>query len=261
MVTQKTIEIKGKKYQYLDSEVGNPAVIFIHGLGSNKDIMPQIFADFIDGYRCIFVDLPAHNKIPNYDFKTLEEFSEYIINFIHGMHLTNFHLVGFSFGGLVAIQTQKDLRKEKIYCRAVAWASPLRKSFLTLRSRIFLELVDKINKKVYKKLPDSVYFKLLVALLGIKAKNKELESFKYFENDLLDRFASMIPNKLINTKDQEILYIFGTKDPLISDNAYKYTTIYKETQSKFIVPKGGHYYTKEGRRLATEKIVEFIKRK
>lgn len=256
---QKLIEIKGKKYQYLDTEIGNPAILFIHGLGSNKDIMPQIFSDFIDGYRCIFLDLPAHNKIPDYNFKNLEDFADYIINFIEGIHLNNFHIVGFSFGGLVAIQTQKQLKKHKVECKAVAWASPLKKSYLTLRARVFLELVDKINNKFYKRMPSSSYFKLLVALLGIKARNKELESFKNFENDLLDRFASMIPSKLINTDNQEILYIFGTKDPLISDSAFKQTKIDKNCQSKLLVKKGGHYYTKEGRKEATNKIFEFLK--
>ena len=255
----KTIEIKGKKYQYLDTETGNPAVVFIHGLGSNKDVMPKIFENFIDGYRCIFLDLPAHNKIPAYDFNDLTDFSEYIINFIHGTHLTNFSLVGFSFGGVVAIQTQKDLAKEGIKCKAVAWASPIRKDFLTLRSKAFFTIVDAIKKKDYRKLPESGWFKLVVALLGIKVKNSELESFKYFENELLDKFYNLIPSRFINTENQNLIYIFGTKDPLISEQAFKKTKLQGDYQNKYLINKGGHYYTKEGRQEATKIILDFLK--
>mgnify|MGYP003345481899 CR=1 FL=1 len=46
-LTEKEIEIKGKKYQYLDTDLGENAILFIHGLGSNKDIMPKIFNSFL----------------------------------------------------------------------------------------------------------------------------------------------------------------------------------------------------------------------
>lgn len=252
------IEIKGKKYQYLDTQTGNPAIVFIHGLGSNKDIMPQIFEPFMENYRSIFIDLPSHNKIPYYEIDTLEEIGEYVINFIHGIHLSNFNLIGFSFGGVVAIQTQKMLQKEGFKVKAVAWASPLRKDFLTLRAKSFLSIVDSLNKKFYKKLPKSGIFKLVVALLGIKAKNSELESFTYFENNNLDKFYKMIPNKFISTENQEILYLFGTKDPLINDLAFKKTIINKDFQQKFLIKNGGHYYNSQGRNEAITKIKNFL---
>lgn len=252
------IEIKGKKYQFLDTQTGNPAILFIHGLGSNKDIMPKIFEPFLENYRCIFIDLPSHNKIPYYEIDTLDEIGEYVVNFIHGIHLNNFTLIGFSFGGVVAIQTQKMLEQEGIKVKAVAWASPLRRDFLTMRAKSFLAIVDSLNKKFYKKLPKSGIFKLVVALLGIKAKNSELESFTFFENNNLDKFQKMIPAKFIGTENREVLYLFGTKDPLINDVAFKKTAINKDYQSKYLIKNGGHYYDKKGREEALEYIKKFL---
>lgn len=256
---QKEIVIKEKKYQFLDTDLGNEAIIFIHGLGSNKDIMPSIFNSFLKNYRCIFIDLPAHNHIPNYNFHSLNDFATYVFDFIEGTHLKNFHLVGFSFGGLVAIQTQKLLKEKKINVKAVAWASPLRKDYLTNRAKIFIKVVDSFNKKIYKKLPTNNYFKLLVALLGIKVTDQELKSFKYFENDLLDKFHHIMPNQHLNTKNQEILYLFGTKDPLINNLAFKKTKIEGIYQEKYLIKKGGHYMNKEGKKEAHNLILKFLK--
>lgn len=257
-IIEKNIEINGKRYQYLDNDIGEKAIVFIHGLGSNKNIMPKLFNTFLKDYRCIFLDLPAHNKLPDYEFDSLEDFGEYVVTFITGIHLKNFVLIGFSFGGLVAIQTQKKLKEQNISVKTVAWASPLRKDFLSLRSKMFFKLIDSVNKKFYKKLPSNVYFKLVVALLGIKVTDEELHSFKYFENNLLDKFYDLIPNKFINTEGQEILYIFGTKDPLIIDKSQKKTTLFGEYQKKFQITKGGHYMTKLGKKLAHDLIKDFI---
>ena len=76
------IEINGFKYQYYDNLLNKKTIIFIHGLGSNKDPMTKFFSDYLEGFRCIFLDLPAHNKLPSYDFTKLEDFSEYINQFI-----------------------------------------------------------------------------------------------------------------------------------------------------------------------------------
>jgi pimeloyl-ACP methyl ester carboxylesterase len=252
------IEIAGKKYQYYDTLMGDKTIIFIHGLGSNKDPMTKFFKEYLDTYRCIFIDLPAHNKLPSFEFLKLDDFATYIINFINYLKIEKYSLVGFSFGGLVAIQTSKLLFRNNKLVKTVAWASPLEKSFLTFKSKQFLKLFDAIKGKLYKKLPKSKWFKLLTALFGIKVKNQELESFTNFDNSRLDKFHHMMPDKQINTKDLEVLYIFGTKDPLINSKAFEKTIIHNSKQQKFLIEKGGHYLTSEGRIKALKIITNFI---
>jgi len=255
---EKTLEINNRKYQYLEIGEGDKTIIFIHGLGSSKEMYPKFFKEFLPLYRCIFLDLPGHNKLPFYNFDSLADIANYVIDFVEHNKIKNFSLVGFSFGGLVAIKSSKLFKDKGVKIKVVAWASPLEQSFLTIRSKTFLKIVDGIDKVFYKKLPKSMYFRLLVSILGIKAKNYELESFQNFENDLLDKFARFIPKKAINTEDMRILYLFGTKDPLISSKAFEKTKILGKYQHKYLINKGGHYYKKEGREEAIGKILKFI---
>lgn len=252
------IEIDGLKYQYYDTLNGDKTLILIHGLGSNKDPMTKFFSNYIDKFRCIFLDLPAHNSLPSYNFESLDEFSDYVLNLIRYLKIDNFILVGFSFGGLVAINTSFKLESKGIVVKTVAWASPLEKSFLTFKSKQFLKIFDAIQKKYYKKLPKSQWFKILTAIFGIRVKNHELESFTNFDNSRLDLFHKMMPDKQINTKNLRVLYIFGTKDPLINDKAFDKTIIHNSKQQKFLVQKGGHFLTPEGKREALKIIQDFI---
>lgn len=255
---EKTLEINHRKYQYLEIGEGDKTIIFIHGLGSSKEMYPKFFNEFLPLYKCIFLDLPGHNNLPFYNFDSLADIANYVIDFVEHNNIKNFSMVGFSFGGLVAVKTTKLLKEKGIEINAVAWASPLEKSFLTLRSKTFLKIVDAIDRSFYRKLPRSIYFRFLVALLGIKASNSELASFQNFQNDLLDKLAKFIPKKAINTQHLKILYLFGTKDPLISSKAFSKTKIYGKYQHKYLIDKGGHYYKKEGRAEAIEKILKFI---
>jgi len=252
------IEINGFRYQYYDNQKDGQAIIFIHGLGSNKDPMTKFFGDFLDKFRCIFLDLPAHNKLPSYEFTKLEDFGDYVINFCNYLKLQDYHLVGFSFGGLVAIQTSKKLNESGKIVKTVAWASPLQKSFLTFKSKQFLRIFDAVQNKYYKKLPKSQWFKILTAVFGIRVKDHELQSFTNFDNSRLDKFHQMMPDKQLNVKDIKVLYIFGTKDPLINDSAFPETIIHNSKQSKFLVERGGHYLTSEGRKEAVKLISDFI---
>jgi pimeloyl-ACP methyl ester carboxylesterase len=252
------IEIDGFKYQYYDSLNGNKTVVFIHGLGSNKDPMTKFFSTFVNKFRCIFIDLPAHNKLPAYDFKNLNDFSNYLLKFINYLNLKDFILVGFSFGGLIAINTSSILENEGEIVKTVAWASPLEKSYLTFKSKQFLKIFDAVQRKYYKKLPKAHWFKILTAIFGIKVKNHELESFTNFDNSRLDLFHKMMPNHQINVEKLKVLYIFGTKDPLINDKAFEKTKIYNSNQKKFLVEEGGHYLNPEGKNKSLKLIEDFI---
>lgn len=252
------IEIEGKKYQYYDSLTGPKTIIFIHGLASNKEPMTRFFEEYPEKFRCIFLDLPAHNTLPSYEFTKLDDFSYYILKFIKYLNIKEFTLIGFSFGGLVAINTGKILSDKGVNIKTVAWASPLEKSFLTFRSKQFLKIFDAVQNKFYKKLPKSEWFKILTAIFGIKVKDHELQSFTNFDNSRLDKFHNMMPDHQINVSNMRVLYLFGTGDPLINDKAFAKTKTYNLHQQKFLIKKGGHYLSKEGRNKALKQIYDFI---
>lgn len=255
---EQKITIKNKIYQYYDDGEGKKTILFLHGLGSSKKMYPRFFNSFLEDFRCVFIDLPAHNGIPDYGIDNLDQISEYIIDFIDFLEPKEIILIGFSFGGLVAVNTVNLMKKRGKNVKAVAWASPLKKSFLTLRSKSFFKIVDMVKKKTYKKLPKSIYFRFLVAVLGIKATNNDLETFQKFENSNLDRFEKLIPIKFLPTKNLKILYIFGTKDPLIKNSSFKQTKLTNKFQEKYLIKSGGHNLNKKAKKEIYDLIVNFI---
>lgn len=252
------IVINHKIYQFYDYGHGDTSILFLHGLASSKKMFPRFFDSFLDEYRCLFIDLPAHNKIPNYGIESLDEISQYVINFIDYIKPSKLIIIGFSFGGLVGLNTTKILKERGDDIKVVVWASPLKKSFLTLRSKSFFKVVDGLKNKKYKKLPGSIYFRFLVALLGIKVTNKELETFKFFENSNLDSFEKLIPRKMLPTKDIKVLYIYGTNDPLIKTSAFKNIKLTNKFQEKHLIKKGGHNLDKKAKEDIHKIIKTFI---
>ena len=114
--------------------------------------------------------------------------------------------------------------------------------------------MDGFNSKT----PSRELMNLIKKNSDLFVKNKELESFTYFDNSRLDIFHKMMPDKQINTENLKILYIFGTKDQLINSKAFEKTIIKNKNQSKELVERGGHYLTQDGRKKSLKIIHDFI---
>jgi len=85
-------------------------IVFLHGWGSNKEIMKQAFGKDLERFRLIFLDLPGfgsssiHVPIKTDDYKN-------IVNlFLNSLNVENFTIVGHSFGGKIgAMLNPKNL--------------------------------------------------------------------------------------------------------------------------------------------------------
>ena len=85
-------------------------IVFLHGWGSNKEIMKQAFASGLDNYKLIFLDLPGFGsssiEIP---IKT-DDYAKIVKLFLDSLHVEKFSVVGHSFGGKIgAILNPKNL--------------------------------------------------------------------------------------------------------------------------------------------------------
>ena len=90
--------------QYLDSGEGE-AVLLLHGLGScAADWEPQIDA-LASGYRVIAVDLRGHgaSPAPDGDWR-IGDMADDVLRLLAQLGLRRVHLVGFSLGGMVALE-------------------------------------------------------------------------------------------------------------------------------------------------------------
>ncbi len=90
---------------YLDKGEG-PAVIFVHGLGSNKEAWRKTIPALGEEYRCIALDLPGYGESDKGAYpQTMSFFSDCILEFAEALELEKFHLAGHSMGGQIALYT------------------------------------------------------------------------------------------------------------------------------------------------------------
>tara|TARA_Y100000590_G_scaffold372815_1_gene436105 strand:- start:163 stop:960 length:798 start_codon:yes stop_codon:yes gene_type:complete len=77
-------------------------VVFIHGIGLNKEIWyPQI--NFFNNYSIITYDLIGHGKTPlKKNQINFQDFVKQLLNLIDELEIKKIHLVGFSLGALIS---------------------------------------------------------------------------------------------------------------------------------------------------------------
>jgi len=91
----------GTSYSLQKVNENNP-VVFIHGVGLNKEIWtPQI--NFFKDYTTLTFDLLGHGKTPlKKSNLSIKDFSDQLFNLINELNFNKIHLVGFSLGALIA---------------------------------------------------------------------------------------------------------------------------------------------------------------
>jgi len=104
----KSINYKNKDFE-LHYEILNPSqsektIVFLHGWGSNKEVMKSGFASILKDFRHIYIDMPGFGKSPNEIVLTTKEYSEIMKLFLEsiGIQDNNITIAGHSFGGKVA---------------------------------------------------------------------------------------------------------------------------------------------------------------
>ncbi|CAF3879007.1 unnamed protein product [Rotaria sp. Silwood2] len=83
---------------------GQPTIVFVHGLTSNKEAWLPIVKNIPNNYHCITVDLPAHGETIGMkeEFYTIDKFVEKLKLFFDKMNLTeSLFIIGASMGGAV----------------------------------------------------------------------------------------------------------------------------------------------------------------
>jgi len=89
-------------------EIINPTckniIIFLHGWGSNKEIMKQAFGKYLKDFKHIYIDMPGFGKSSNDIILTTFDYANIIQLFNSKFNINNSvsTVVGHSFGGKVA---------------------------------------------------------------------------------------------------------------------------------------------------------------
>ena len=101
----KSVSIDNKNYD-ISYEIVNPSckkdIVFLHGWGSNKDIMKNAFSSYLKDFRHIYIDMPGFGKSANeYELTTIE-YSKIIDELLKLLNSTKDIIAGHSYGGKVA---------------------------------------------------------------------------------------------------------------------------------------------------------------
>ena len=102
----KTIQYNQHTFD-ISYEIVNPNAkvdfIVLHGWGSNKNLMKQVFSRYMDGFRHIYIDLPGFGNSTCSATLTTADVARIIELFMTQINAQKDIIMGHSFGGKVAL--------------------------------------------------------------------------------------------------------------------------------------------------------------
>ena len=212
------ITIKDTKVNYIRyGNIKKDTIIYLHGWGQNIEMMRPL-ADARENMNdIIIIDLPGHGKSeePKYAWQ-VEDFVEFLKEFIEKLNIKNPTLVGHSFGGKVSLLYASKYNVKKL----VLFGSPFKKEItnLSLKTKIL---------KTAKKIP------VLNKLEGFAKKHIGSTDYK--------NASPLMRNILVNTVNLDIreevkkitcltLIIWGDLDDQVPvEDAYELESLIKDS--------------------------------
>ena len=262
---------------YREIGEGNKIIVFIHGFGASNrtwdDIIPYIKSK---EYRLILVDLIGYgfSSIPTDSNFSMAANADAIIDLIKSKKLSNYVLIGHSFGGGVVLNTIlkiKNLGIQRpdaiILIDSAAYNTGIPFFVDNLRTPILGKLLLSVISPTLraKYTLDSIYFD------KSKVTSEKVNRYAYFfsmprnNSVLLESAKQIIPGnyddltRKYKTIDVKTLIIWGAQDTALSiDGGRKLASEIPE--SKFVViDKCGHNTQEEKPEETAREIREFLK--
>ncbi|BDY11872.1 alpha/beta fold hydrolase [Hydrogenimonas cancrithermarum] len=107
----KPIVYKNERFK-LSYDMLNPSkektLLFLHGWGSNKELMKQAFGGSFPDYRHLYLDLPGFGKSENEAVLTTHDYAAIVSEFLETVKVRADVAIGHSFGGKVATLLQPE---------------------------------------------------------------------------------------------------------------------------------------------------------
>ena len=239
----KRIEVDGKIFD-ISYEIINPQnktnIIFLHGWGSNKEIM-KCFSENFSDFRHIYIDMPGFGKSPNFYVLNTLDYAKIMDEFLKSINIYKDIIIGHSFGGKVATLLKPDL--------LVLLASA--------GIRMPKPLSVKIKIKTYKLLKDLGLSKFRKFFISSDARGMSENMYETFKNVVDEDFSDIFAKYT-----GEVLIFGGKEDTAVPPEAIK-----KQGElfnSKPIMLSGNHYFffnspnikkTQENKNIIEKKIL------
>lgn len=211
-------------------------LLFLHGWGSNKEIMKQAFGDHLNSYKHIYLDLPGFGHSSIVSPLTTKEYSDIVSLFLESLDIQPLIIIGHSFGGKVAtLLAPQNL----VLFSSAGIIVP--KSFC-VKSKI---IIFKIFKNI---VPKNMY--KFFASKDVSGLSQVM--YETFKNVVNENFIPIFKNITSNT-----LIFWGKEDkatPLQSGETISKTIL----KSKFYPLEGDHFFFIKNSNIISQKIEESI---
>ncbi len=234
-MASKSLIVENRSFD-ISYEILNPTckkdIIFLHGWGSNKDIMKNVFAPFLNDFRHIYIDLPGFGKSSNDYALTTLDYAKITDEFLKLLNSTKDVIAGHSYGGKVA-------------------------TLLNPKNLVLLSSAGILEKKEFMVKMKITSAKVFNAL-GLKNLTKKFRSadvntmsehmYKTFKNVVNEDFSNNFENFQNNA-----LIFWGEKDIATSLESGKKIASLINT-STFISYDGDHYFFAKNAKDITKRI-------
>lgn len=253
-----------------NSDTGSgKTLLFLHGLGLNKDFWSPTIAHLATTHRCIAVDLPGHGESRNVAANgSMSAYASSVRELIEKLNLNDVTLVGHSMGGQIAIILA--LQMPSVISRLVLVCSAGIETFTREEAEA---LKTGTNALYANPISDEILHKTFThtrteikSMLMHEHIVQQRENFKQFSSLVTTSVAGMLNEPVIQFLDkitQSTLCIFGQLDTAIPNRwLHSQMTINQVAQTAkekiancelVIFPMAGHYLpVDEPMRLATE---------
>ncbi len=216
----RSIEVDGKKFDISYEIIGQGErdIIFLHGWGSNKEIM-KVFVPYFKEYRQVYIDMPGFGKSTNDYILTTQDYANVIDTFLNELNIKKDVILGHSFGGKVATLLKPELLV------LLASAGIVMPKPLSVRVKI----------KTYKLLKKLGFSKFREFFVSSDAKGMSENMYETFKNVVNEDFSSVFEKYR-----GKVLIFGGSQDTAVSPEAVKKQG--ELLKSKIIMLSGGHYF-------------------
>ncbi|MCE3039809.1 alpha/beta fold hydrolase [Helicobacter anatolicus] len=205
-------------------------IVFLHGWGSNKELMSLAFRESFKDFNHYYIDLPGFGRSPNNQILVTKDYANIMQLFFTDLKLIPDLIIGHSFGGKIAALLDSEIlllssagilekkpltTKIKIYCAKILKFLHISSSFLRSKDannlnigmyETFKNVVDEDFENVF------LSFKHKATIFwGKSDKATSLESGK--------KISSLIKNSRFYPLDGD--HFFFLKQGKIIDDLYK----------------------------------------
>lgn len=210
-------------------------LLFLHGWGSNKEIM-ESFKDSFPEFKLLFVDMPGFGASPTDQVMTTQKYADVIDAFIKEMHVEIKLIIGHSFGGKVA-------------------------TLLRPKALVLLSSAGIVEEKSLKIKAKIALFKFLKPLGGAKLRrffaskdaNEMPENmYKTFKNVVNEDFSEIFQNA-----SSKALVFGGVRDSAVSVQSNEKIASLFETKAEILEEDHYFFLDQKNKKEIAQKIKEF----